>query len=110
MLLQIDFMMLIGQAGSTLAGYGSVNGYIELPSVPQVRDIVDIFGGRRPSKGAFEFDGRLKVITVSATENPKGGLHHFIALDAVLLKTPSAAEGLRCYLEEELGLLVEKAR
>jgi hypothetical protein len=106
--LQADFYILVGVPGLAHEYFCSLEGNIELPEIPKVRDVVDVFGGRLPPQGSFAFDGKLQVVTVSTTIASSGGEHHFIALDTVLATSREEAARLERFLESEMGFFVMK--
>lgn len=96
MKIYIDFSIF----DSPVSAYGNATGDIEVKSLPNVGEVVDLFEGRK----FFElegFSGRLKVISVDKVESSGKAI---FSLEDVVVASRSVAEELAGKLETELGL------
>ncbi|CAJ0690228.1 hypothetical protein R77591_03546 [Ralstonia mannitolilytica] len=96
MRIDIDFSIF----DSPVSAYGKATGDIEVKTLPNVGDVVDLFEGRK----AFElegFSGRLKVTSVDKVETSGKAI---FALEDVVVSSRWVAAELAARLETELGL------
>ncbi len=91
----IDFSIFVFSKGA----YGNVTGDIDLPSIPKIGDMVQLF----EDDAHLEFPGQLRVTSITSV--PANGPDDVvIGLEDVVVNSMDMAKDLATKLENECGL------
>lgn len=97
--MQIDIDFSIFDSPTT--AFGNVTGCVEVPSPPNVGDVVDLCADGQPLKPVLGFAGKLKVISVAQVDDSGDRLY---GLEDVVVGSRMEAQELAKQLEAVLGL------